>query len=78
MLNTGAGCVRRTRREPVFALRTEEPFRSTPGDGATAPATAGAPVWQVQVTLREGGPFTNLRASPSIDVRASDGSSTPR
>jgi hypothetical protein len=40
----------------------------TAGDGATASSTAGAPVWQVQVTLREGGPFTNLRSSPSIDV----------
>jgi len=38
------------------------------GDGATAPTTAGAPVWQVRVTWHEGGPFTNLRSSPSIDV----------
>jgi hypothetical protein len=38
------------------------------GDGATASSIAGAPVWQVQVTLHEGGPFTNLRSSPSIDV----------
>jgi hypothetical protein len=40
----------------------------TAGDGATASATAGAPVWQLRVTWHEGGPFTNLRSSPSIDV----------
>jgi len=45
----------------------------TAGDGATAPSTRGAPVWQIQVTLRAGGPFTYLRASPSIEVDA-DGS----
>jgi hypothetical protein len=48
----------------------------TSGDGATASSTAGAPVWQVRVTLREGAPFTNLRASPSIDVGTADGSGT--
>jgi hypothetical protein len=49
----------------------------TAGDGATASKTAGAPVWQVQVTLRDGGPFTNLRLSPSIDVGPADGSGMP-
>jgi len=39
-------------------------------DGATAPSTAGAPIWQVQVTLSEGAPFTNLPSSASINVAA--------
>jgi hypothetical protein len=42
--------------------------RCTSGDGATAAPTPGAPVWQLQATLREGGPFTNLPSSPSISV----------
>jgi hypothetical protein len=40
----------------------------TASDGATAPSTAGAPVWQARVTLTPGGPFTNLSTSPSIPV----------
>jgi hypothetical protein len=44
----------------------------TADDGATASSTAGAPVWQAQVTLRDGGPFTNLRSSPSINVSAAE------
>ena len=43
------------------------------GDGATASSTPGAPIWQLKVTLRDGGPFTNLRSSPSIDVGPGDG-----
>jgi hypothetical protein len=39
-----------------------------PGDGATASSVPGAPVWQAQMTLSPGGPFTNLPSSPSIDV----------
>jgi len=38
------------------------------GDGATAPSTDGAPVWQVQVTLSAGTPFTNIPSSASINV----------
>jgi hypothetical protein len=38
------------------------------GDGATAASSPGAPIWQVQVVLSDGGPFTNLPSSPSIDV----------
>ena len=40
------------------------------GDGAGAPSTPGAPIWQVQATLHQGGPFTNLPSSASIDVVA--------
>jgi hypothetical protein len=39
-----------------------------PGDGATASSMPGAPVWQAQMTLSPGGPFTNLPSSPSINV----------
>jgi hypothetical protein len=38
------------------------------GDGATAPSRAGTPIWQVQVTLSQGAPFTNLPSSASISV----------
>lgn len=43
----------------------------TPGDGATAPSTPGAPLWQVQSILRPGMPFTNLPSSVAITVGAS-------
>jgi hypothetical protein len=38
-------------------------------DGATAPSTPGAPVWQPKVTLSRGGPSTSLRSPPAIQVR---------
>ena len=47
------------------------------GDGATASSTRGAPVWQVGMTLRGGGPLTNLGSSPAIDVGTAAGSPTP-
>jgi hypothetical protein len=45
-----------------------------PGDGATAAATAGAPVWQAALAASPGAPFADLSSSPSIDVSAPDGS----
>ena len=75
---TVAGLTLPPKGQTVITYGATSSGSCTPGDGATAPAAGGAPVWQVQVTLRDGGPFTNLRASPSIDVRASDGSSTSR
>jgi hypothetical protein len=38
-------------------------------DGATAPSTPGAPVWQPKVTLTPGGPSTSLPSPPAIQVR---------
>ena len=40
----------------------------TAGDGAVAPTTTGAPVWQAQVRLGPGSTFTNLSSSFAIDV----------
>jgi hypothetical protein len=37
-------------------------------DGATAPSTPGAPVWQPKVTLTRGGPSTSLPSPPVIHV----------
>ncbi len=39
-----------------------------PADGATAPATTGAPIWQAQVRLGPGPTVTNLATSFTIDV----------
>ncbi len=46
------------------------------GDGATAPATTGAQVWQGKETSSSGGTLTNLASSPSITVFAANGSGT--
>lgn len=40
----------------------------TEGDGAVAPTTTGAPLWQAQVRLGPGPTFTNLPSSFAIDV----------
>lgn len=40
----------------------------TSGDGAVAPTTTGAPLWQAQVRLATGSTFTNLSSSFAIDV----------
>jgi hypothetical protein len=37
-------------------------------DGATAPSTMGAPVWQAQVALHPGHAFTDLASAPAIYV----------
>ena len=56
--------------QTVIVYGTVDGGRCTAADGATAPATPGAPVWQAEVTLSPGGPSTNLSSSPAIRVDA--------
>jgi len=48
----------------------------TSADGATASTTGGAAVWQAQQKSTAGGTLTNLAASPSITVSATNGLGT--
>ena len=56
--------------QTVIVYGTVDGGRCTAADGATAPATPGAPVWQTEVSLSPGGPSTNLSSSPAIRVDA--------
>ena len=49
---------------------------SVGGPGATATATVGAQIWQVQDKATSGGVYTNIGSSPSITVNAKDGAGT--
>ena len=46
------------------------------GPGATATATVGAQVWQVQDKATTGGVYTNIGSSPSITINAKNGAGT--
>ena len=46
------------------------------GPGATATATIGAQVWQVQDKATTGGVYTNIASSPSITINAANGAGT--